>query len=128
VRVVPVREPVRVLDAGEMAAAFSVGEDNSLWLAVNQVLRAHIQEATQAVSTPDLAEHPGTMTHTAGGLEWLSSFQADLADRWAEANGRFASEGERGRAVTPDKAGTVQKSGKVDSPKVEPSDEELLRE
>lgn len=49
-------------------------------LAVRQILTEHIENAMFQVSRPELAESPGALAHTAGGLEWLRFLAQDFED------------------------------------------------
>lgn len=80
-RLVPVGRPARMLSEGELVAAFRVEESNALWMAVNQVLAEHLENARAQVSHPDTAANHGLLAHCAGGVEWLGYLQAELAGR-----------------------------------------------
>jgi len=135
-RLVPVPEPVRVLDEGELAAAFAVPADNALWLAVNQVLRGYLENAKSQVSLPENALQPGALTHVAGGMEWMAYIQAELHWRWQQANGRYAPSVEakpEPKAAKPANTATTEKvampvsqpAAPAPEPGV-PSDDDLL--
>lgn len=113
-RFVPVPQPRRVLDEGELDAAFAVAEDDALWLAVNQLLQDRLLNAQRQVSHPDLAGHHGPLAHTAGGLEWMSDFQAELHARWQGANGRRGLDPHR-TADRVKESALPKESGKADS-------------
>lgn len=83
------------LKPGELKAAFAgVTEDTPIWRAVMQLLDDQIQNAQCQVSSPDMADKPGAMTHTAGGLEWLQQFQADLLASYEDAHKKLTEEDE----------------------------------
>lgn len=82
-RLVPVGRPVKVLSDAELVAAFRVEAENPLWLAVNQVLADHLDNARSQASHPDTAANHGLLAHCAGGMEWLGFLQAELAGRKA---------------------------------------------
>jgi hypothetical protein len=79
--------PERVLDESELNYAFAATSSSSdLWIAVNQLLRGAIIEATFDVSNPSNALNHGALAHAAGGLEYLGRFQRDLNDRFRAAH------------------------------------------
>ncbi|MFZ4779100.1 MAG: hypothetical protein ACOYM3_27370, partial [Terrimicrobiaceae bacterium] len=82
-RLVPVRDPANKLTEAEMVAAFRVEDSNPLWLAVNQILAEHLNDARSQTSHPDTAANHGMLAHCAGGMEWLGFLQAELAGRKA---------------------------------------------
>lgn len=49
-------------------------------IGIRQVFTEHIENAMFQVSRPELAESPGALTHTAGGLEWLRFLAQDFED------------------------------------------------
>lgn len=65
--------------------AFGAAEGNPLWAAIMQVLGEKIENAADQVGRPDLAERPGAIAHTAGGLEWLRGLRYDLLELKADA-------------------------------------------
>jgi len=82
-RLVAVREPAARMEDAELASIFSTAEGDPIFHAVRQVLGDYIASAQAQVSAPEMADHPGRLAHTAGGLEWLSYLAADLAERAA---------------------------------------------
>lgn len=79
--------PERVLDESELNYAFAATSSSAdLWIAVNQILRGAIIEATFDVSNPGNAINHGSLAHAAGGLEYLGRFQRDLNDRFNTAH------------------------------------------
>lgn len=79
--------PERVLDESELNYAFAATSSSSdLWIAVNQLLRGAIIEATFDVSNPGNAINHGALAHAAGGLEYLGRLQRDLNERFQAAH------------------------------------------
>jgi hypothetical protein len=79
--------PERVLDESELNQAFAATSSSSdLWIAVNQILRGAIIEATFDVSNPGNALNHGSLAHAAGGLEYLGRLQRQFNDRFQVAH------------------------------------------
>lgn len=79
--------PERLLDESELNHAFAATPSSSdLWIAVNQILRGAIIEATFDVSNPGSALNYGSLAHAAGGLEYLGRLQRDFHDRFQMAH------------------------------------------
>ena len=75
------------LSESELNHAFAATPSTAdLWLAVNQLLRSAIIDATFEVSDPATALNHGALAHAAGGLEYLGRFQKDLYDRFQSAH------------------------------------------
>jgi len=69
------------MSAEEVAAALeSLGPQHPAARAVLQVLADSIENAAAQVSHPELADTPGMLAHTAGGLEWLRATRAGMED------------------------------------------------
>jgi hypothetical protein len=62
------------------SALESLGPNHPAARALLQVLGDHIENAASQVSMPDMAEKPGILAHTAGGLEWLRAAQTELLE------------------------------------------------
>ena len=83
----PPRRPVvllsgdRRLNDTELFEALSALHDaHPVLLAIRQMFTEHIENAMGQVSRPELAESPGALAHTAGGLEWLRFLAQDFED------------------------------------------------
>jgi len=80
------RAKVRVRDEepmsdGELQMALSgLSDKHPAWRALNQLLEDQIWNAVCQVSIPAMATDPGAMAHTAGGIEWLRTFQTELME------------------------------------------------
>jgi hypothetical protein len=73
-------------------------EGHPVLLAIRQILTEHVENAMSQVSRPELAESPGALAHTAGGLEWLRFLAQDFEDVRAglRATRRSAAQPEEG--------------------------------
>ena len=76
----PPEAAARRMSEAELKMAFGASEEAPLWRAIHQVLGETIENAADQVGRPDLAERPGALAHTAGGLEWLRRFRYDLLE------------------------------------------------
>lgn len=54
-----------------------IPEHHPIWLAIQQEIEDLQAKAIAQASHPELADHPGPLAHTAGGIEWLT----ELLDR-----------------------------------------------
>tara|TARA_R110000868_G_scaffold198_4_gene1962 strand:- start:327 stop:758 length:432 start_codon:yes stop_codon:yes gene_type:complete len=66
-------------EAELQAALGSLTLDDPTLRAVLQVLQENLDNATSEVGAVSIADRPGMLAHTAGGIEWLQFLQADLA-------------------------------------------------
>lgn len=79
IRYVPIAAAPRRLDDSELKAALrDVRPDDPVWLAANQILQEFLDNARSQASDPQMADRPGALAHTNGGVEWLSFLQAKL--------------------------------------------------
>jgi hypothetical protein len=86
-RLVPIPHPERELDASELKAVFAgLSRDNEVWLAMNQILRTYIVMVATDVADPASAIQHGMLAHSAGGMEWLGRFQADIEERYRQTH------------------------------------------
>ena len=61
-------------------ALAQLSETHPALLAVRQIIAEKIENATAQVSSPELAERPGLLAHTAGGLEWLRYLAQEIEE------------------------------------------------
>ena len=74
-RHVLVRDRLALDDARLLLALSQLGDEDPVWLAVNQILQEQIDNAVSQVSNPLMASDAGALAHTAGGIEWLRATQ-----------------------------------------------------
>lgn len=81
VRRVPVVLASRRLDDSELKNALANAPGTPVWDGVLQVLMDCYEDAQARVSSPKVAEDPGTMAHAVGGMAWLGDAIGELQER-----------------------------------------------
>ena len=77
----------REFTESELNHAFAAANStDDLWIAVRQLLKDHIVRAMDDVSDPETAMNHGSLSHAAGGLEYLGQFQKELVERFSSAH------------------------------------------